>query len=79
MVRESEEFLRLSGKKKTDEDSYSDLLQHLLPVFKETVGALGAQGAGLGPDLTQLSSAKSPAGLEKAHRAFLTKLEVAAK
>ncbi|HET8921846.1 MAG TPA: hypothetical protein VFN26_02500 [Candidatus Acidoferrum sp.] len=79
VVRESEQFIRHTEERKTKEDSYRQLLESLLPIFRETTKALGARGAQLEPDLAQMSSVKSSAGLEKAHGSFLLKLDSLSK
>jgi hypothetical protein len=75
LVKESGNFIRHWDARKTKDDAYAHLLHSLDSVFKETVDALGAKGAELGPYLAQLQSTKSPGGLEKAHRGFLLKLD----
>jgi hypothetical protein len=79
LVKESGNFIRHWDARNTKDDTYAHLLQSLQPVFKETVDALGAKGAELGPYLAQMQSTKSSVGLEKAHRGFLLKLDSIAK
>jgi uncharacterized protein YhaN len=79
VVSESEELIRRSDGRTEKEEYYPRLLESLLPIFRETAKALGAQGAQLGPDLAQMSSVKSFAAVEKAHRSFLVKLDSLAK
>ncbi len=79
VVSESEELIRRSDGRTAKEEYYPRLLESLLPIFRETAKALGAQGTQLEPDLAQMSSVKSFAAVEKAHRSLLVKLDSLAK
>jgi hypothetical protein len=79
VVKESNNFVRAWDSRKGDRDDYRHLLENLEPVFKETIDVLGPGGAELGPYLAEMRSAKSAAGLEKAHHGYLLKLDSIAK
>jgi len=76
VVEESSEFLAKFERGRADADDFEDLLESLENAFEEAAQKyLGRHGDSL---LDDLEKAKSPAALQKAHRAFLLALDAAA-
>jgi len=76
VVEESDAFIRAYGRPKAQGDNYAELLRELHNSFHDTAEALEKQDRRLEAAADEIKEHYgSPAGLEKAHRAYLMELQ----
>ncbi len=80
VVEESDEFIKSYRKHFAHEDTYPQLIRELMKNFRETAEAMEKQNIKVEPEIEEMEHhLGSPAKLEKAHRAYLLKLQSLAK
>lgn len=80
LLKQSENFILGYQERKLRADSYPKLISSLMKPFRETAQKLESAQFTLKTELTAMEqSMDSPAGLQKAHRSFLFKLQSLAK
>jgi hypothetical protein len=76
LVERSDDFVRAYRARQVSNGEYPRFIQELLENFRQTAQALGEFGPQLEAELTGMERAlTSPGALQKAHRAFLLKLQ----
>lgn len=76
LVERSEDFVRAYRARQVGNSEYPRFIREQLETFRKTAQALGGSGLHLEAELTGMERAlASPGALQKAHRAFLLKLQ----